>query len=75
MIRLKDIEKSYENGTQALKGVSFEIADGEFVFLVGPNGSGKSTVIKLLTGELVPNGGRGMVNGFSLTRITDRQIP
>ena len=75
MIRLKDIEKSYENGTQALKGVSFEIADGEFVFLVGPNGSGKSTVIKLLTGELVPNGGRGMVNGFSLSRITDRQIP
>ena len=75
MIRLKDIEKSYENGTHALKGVSFEIADGEFVFLVGPNGSGKSTVIKLLTGELVPNGGRGMVNGFSLTHITDRQIP
>ena len=75
MIRLKDIEKSYENGTHALKGVSFEIADGEFVFLVGPNGSGKSTVIKLLTGELVPNGGRGMVNGFSLTHIAERQIP
>ena len=75
MIRLKDIEKTYENGTQALKGVSFEIADGEFVFLVGPNGSGKSTVIKLLTGELIPTGGRGMVNGFSLSHISDRQIP
>ena len=75
MIRLIDIEKSYENGTQALRGVSFEIADGEFVFLVGPNGSGKSTVIKLLTGELVPNAGRGMVNGFSLTRISEWQIP
>ncbi len=75
MIRLRDIEKTYENGTQALKGISFEIADGEFVFLVGPNGSGKSTVIKLLTGELVPSGGRGMVNGFSLTHIAERQIP
>ena len=75
MIRLKDIEKSYENGTQALRGISFDIADGEFVFLVGPNGSGKSTVIKLLTGELVPNAGRGMVNGFSLTRISEWQIP
>ena len=75
MIRLKNIEKTYDNGTQALKGISFEIADGEFVFLVGPNGSGKSTVIKLLTGELVPSGGRGMVNGFSLTNISDRQIP
>ena len=75
MIRLKDIEKTYSNGTHALKGISFEIADGEFVFLVGPNGSGKSTVIKLLTGELIPDGGLGRVNGFSLTNISDRQIP
>ena len=75
MIRLKDIEKTYSNGTHALKGISFEIADGEFVFLVGPNGSGKSTVIKLLTGELIPDGGLGRVNGFSLTNISDHQIP
>ena len=75
MIRLKDIEKTYGNGTHALKGITFEIADGEFVFLVGPNGSGKSTVIKLLTGELIPDAGIGRVNGFSLTNISDRQIP
>ena len=70
MIRLKDVEKTYENGTEALQGISFTIEDGEFVFLVGPSGSGKSTIIKLLTGEVIPTAGRVMVNGFS-----DRQIP
>ena len=75
MIRLKDVEKTYENGTEALQGISFTIEDGEFVFLVGPSGSGKSTIIKLLTGEVVPTSGRVMVNGFSMSRISERQIP
>ena len=75
MIRLKDTEKTYENGTVALRGISFQIDDGEFVFLVGPSGSGKSTIIKLLTGEIVPSGGRVMVNGFSMSHISERQIP
>ena len=75
MIRLKDAEKTYENGTKAVRGISFQIDDGEFVFLVGPSGSGKSTIIKLLTGEIVPTGGRVMVNGFSMSRIAEKQIP
>lgn len=75
MIRLRDVEKTYDNGTQALKGISFVIDDGEFVFLVGPSGSGKSTIIKLLTGEILPSAGRIMINGFSMSNISDRQIP
>ena len=75
MIRLTDVVKTYENGTDALQGVSFEIEDGEFVFLVGPSGSGKSTIIKLLTGEVIPTSGRVMVNGFSMSLIAERQIP
>ena len=75
MIRLIDAEKIYDNGTHALKGVSFTVDDGEFVFLVGPSGSGKSTIIKLLTGEVVPTSGRVMVNGVSMSRIADRQLP
>ena len=55
--------------------VQKRIEDGEFVFLVGPSGSGKSTIIKLLTGEVIPTAGRVMVNGFSMSRISDRQIP
>lgn len=75
MIRLIDVKKVYDNGTEALKGISFTIEDGDFVFLVGPSGSGKSTIIKLLTGEIVPTAGRVMVNGFSMGRISDKQIP
>ncbi len=75
MIRLKDVMKEYPNGTRALNGLSLEIQDGEFVFLVGPSGSGKSTIIKLLTGEVIPTEGRVMVNGFSLSNIAEWQIP
>ena len=75
MIRLIDIQKAYDNGTKALKGVSFRIDDGEFVFLVGPSGSGKSTIIKLLTGEVEPCAGRIMINGFSVSNISEKQIP
>ena len=75
MIRLKDVEIEYPNGTRAIRGISTTIEDGEFVFLVGPSGSGKSTIIKMLTGEEIPTAGRIMINGFSVNNIAERQIP
>ena len=75
MIRLKDVEMEYPNGTRAIRGISTTIEDGEFVFLVGPSGSGKSTIIKMLTGEEIPTAGRIMINGFSVNNIAERQIP
>ena len=75
MIRLKDVEMEYPNGTRAIRGISTTIEDGEFVFLVGHSGSGKSTIIKMLTGEEIPTAGRIMINGFSVNNIAERQIP
>ena len=75
MIRMRDVEMEYGNGTEAIRGLSMDVEDGEFVFLVGPSGSGKSTLTKLLTGEVTPSAGRIMVNGFAVSSITDRKLP
>ena len=75
MIEFTDVVKSYDQGNNALNGVTMQIEDGEFCFLVGPSGSGKSTIIKLITGELKPTAGTVHVNGYSLERIRKREIP
>ena len=75
MIEFTDVVKTYTQGNKALNGVTMQIEDGEFCFLVGPSGSGKSTIIKLITGELQPTSGTVHVNGYSLERIRKREIP
>jgi len=75
MIEFIDVVKSYTAGNTALQGVSMQIEDGEFAFLVGPSGSGKSTILKLITGELKPTSGSVHVNGYSLERIRRREVP
>lgn len=75
MIRFKNVKKTYPNGTEALKGLSFELKDGEFAFLVGPSGAGKSTILSLLTAEEPITSGSLMVNGYNLNTIRPRQVP
>ena len=75
MIEFTEVVKSYDQGNKALNGVTMQIEDGEFCFLVGPSGSGKSTIIKLITGELRPTSGTVHVNGYSLERIRKREVP
>ena len=75
MIEFNNVTKSYVEGNEALKGVTLQVEDGEFAFLVGPSGSGKSTIIKLITGEIKPTSGTVHVNGYSLERIRKREIP
>lgn len=65
---VENLRKSYLLGwrgpyVQALKGVSFQIEQGEVFGLLGPNGSGKSTTLKILLGLIQPDGGRALVYG------------
>ena len=76
MVEMQDVRMVYQNtGAVALDGVSFNIEEGEFVFLVGPSGSGKTTIIKLLTGEETITEGSLKVNGFDLKKMKKRKLP
>ena len=59
----EDLQYAYEDGTQALRGLSFAVRRGEKLAIMGPNGSGKSTLFLHLNGVLKPAAGRVLVNG------------
>ncbi len=56
-LRIRELVKRYPTGTEALRGVSLDIAEGEFFGLLGPNGAGKSTLIHCTTGLAQPTAG------------------
>jgi branched-chain amino acid transport system ATP-binding protein len=57
LLQVQDLRVAY-GGIQAVKGVSFEVREGELVSLIGSNGAGKTTTMKAITGSLLPAGGR-----------------
>ncbi len=75
MIQLYNVSKKYPNEVQALNDITLHIKKGEFVFLVGPSGAGKSTLTKLICREELPSRGQAIVNGRSLLRMKNREVP
>ncbi|MEK7628070.1 MAG: ABC transporter ATP-binding protein [Patescibacteria group bacterium] len=63
---IEDLQKTYTNGTIALKGVSLRVAAGDFHALLGPNGAGKTTIIGVVTGLVNKTGGTVHVFGHNI---------
>ena len=77
MIEIKDITKTYKSGDiefQAVKGISFTIADGEFVAIMGPSGSGKSTLMHILGALDNPTSGTYFLDGKDVSTLTDDEL-
>ena len=77
MIEVKNIVKTYFNGdnsTYALRGVSFNIHDGEFVAIMGPSGSGKSTLMHILGALDTPTSGTYFLDGHDVSTLSDDEL-
>ena len=74
MLRVEHLTKVYPNGTVALKDVSFEVRDGEFLSVIGLSGSGKSTLLRCINRLIEPTSGRIVWNDVDITAASASQM-
>jgi branched-chain amino acid transport system ATP-binding protein len=73
ILEVRDVAKSF-GGIHAVRGVSFEVYEGEILGLIGPNGSGKSTLFNCILGQLTPTRGDVRVDGRSVTKLRPSRL-
>ena len=76
-IKVSDLTKEYLMGdvvVKALKGISFEIEEGEFVVILGPSGSGKSTLLNLIGGMDIPTEGVVILENENVTNLSEKKL-
>lgn len=74
MIKFKNVSKKFPDGTTAVAGVSFEVTDNEFTFLVGPSGAGKTTLLRLILKDLTPTSGEIKVDEHDLGKMSGGKL-
>ncbi len=75
-VTLRDVRKTYAGGFEAIKGIDFEVGDGQFCVLVGPSGCGKSTLLRMVAGLETITGGEIDIGGRIVNQVepADRDI-
>ncbi len=77
VVQIKDVVKSFPVGdgeVTILKGLSFDVKDGEFVSIVGPSGNGKSTLLNMITGIDRPTDGEVIVTGKQVHKMSENKL-
>ena len=68
-VTLRDVRKTYPSGFEAIKGINFDVGDGQFCVLVGPSGCGKSTLLRMVAGLETVTGGEIDIGGRIVNQI------
>jgi len=74
MLKIQNVSKTYPNGTQALKDVSFEVKDGEFLVVIGLSGSGKSTLLRCINRLIEPTAGKIFLDDTDITAAPPTEL-
>jgi len=77
LLEVKDIKKTYKMGkvlVPALRGVTFDVEEGEFLAILGPSGSGKSTLLHTIGGLDRPTEGEVFIDGIDLYKLSDSKL-
>ena len=74
MLRIQNLSKTYPNGTQALKNVSFDVKDGEFMVVIGLSGSGKSTLLRCINRLIEPTEGKIFWDDLDITAASPAEL-
>lgn len=74
LLQVKQIEMTYPDGTKALKGISFDVKEGEFIAVIGPSGAGKSTLLRSINRLAMPTTGDILLQGHSILQAKPKKL-